>query len=255
MDKIPRYFILLGIFLSSCVSSLQVMEKHERFPENRDGHQYVVQIKIHDFEPAVISITVGEAVKWYVVDRGNHHHRVVSDTGLFDSGDLWPRDVFTLVFDAPGIYKYHDGALPLIKGEVRVSSSKTTTSGTNSGSPPDTTPTTVDTQGSQGSQSLPDTSETVDTHTDDNHNGGSNGEGNGLLPLVTPPELPMQSMQATHDGSTAKMAAIITLSLGSLILGMVGLFYFVKKKLMDENETEPLIPQKNLGTMYYATDL
>jgi plastocyanin len=47
-------------------------------------------------------------------------HRVVSDTGVFDSGDLAPGEGYLFTFNAIGSYAYHDVIYPSMAGTVQV---------------------------------------------------------------------------------------------------------------------------------------
>jgi plastocyanin len=78
-----------------------------------------VSIIDFQFQPEVVTITAGSTVSW--MNAGGSVHTTTSDTGVWDSGDLNPSDVFTWTFDAPGIYAYHCERHPtLMKGEVVV---------------------------------------------------------------------------------------------------------------------------------------
>jgi plastocyanin len=49
-------------------------------------------------------------------------HRVVSDTGVFDSGDLAPGEGYLFTFNAIASYAYHDAIYPSMAGTVEVDS-------------------------------------------------------------------------------------------------------------------------------------
>ncbi len=65
--------------------------------------------------PQTLTITKGEKVTWINKDSGNH--TVISGTdgkptGLFNSGDIGPNQMFSHVFDSTGTYPYYCKYLP-----------------------------------------------------------------------------------------------------------------------------------------------
>lgn len=64
-----------------------------------------ISIKGFAFNPDSLTVKVGTTVKW--TNDDSVVHTVTSDTGLFDSGDLNPGDVFSFTFTAAGTYAYH----------------------------------------------------------------------------------------------------------------------------------------------------
>ena len=57
------------------------------------------------FQPAEITIHVGEKVEWE--NTGQMNHTATSDTGVWDSGVLAPDQKFSFTFDTVGDYPYH----------------------------------------------------------------------------------------------------------------------------------------------------
>jgi plastocyanin len=77
-------------------------------------------VRVHDdgFQPRSVSVPVGGTVVWK--NHGKERHSVVSDTGLWDSGDMAPGVQFSFTFDRPGTYRYHCGLHPQMDGVVIV---------------------------------------------------------------------------------------------------------------------------------------
>ncbi len=87
------------------------------------ANQPAVVIKMRDmppsFDPALVTINVGDTVKWE--NTGNSVHHATDDhemaikgddvksppgTTAFDSGFMRPGDTFTHTFTTPGVYRY-----------------------------------------------------------------------------------------------------------------------------------------------------
>ena len=77
-----------------------------------------VQIKRLSFLPTTAKIKTGDTVKWVNADTLNH--QVVSNNGSFVSPILGPGKTYSHRFTAAGIYHYHDGLNPAVKGTVKV---------------------------------------------------------------------------------------------------------------------------------------
>ena len=70
------------------------------------------------FEPAELTVTVGEPVTW--TNKGTTTHTVTSDDGELDSGDNAPGAAYGHVFEAPGVYQYHCTIHPEMQGTITV---------------------------------------------------------------------------------------------------------------------------------------
>jgi plastocyanin len=64
-----------------------------------------VNIKDDKFDPGNITIQPGTAVRF--TNNGKHIHTVTAGDGRWDSRDIPPGQTFTVIFMAPGTYKYH----------------------------------------------------------------------------------------------------------------------------------------------------
>lgn len=64
-----------------------------------------VTIKGFTYTPATLTIKVGTTVKW--TNNDSVTHTVISDTGLFDSGELASGDSYSFTFTQAGTFAYH----------------------------------------------------------------------------------------------------------------------------------------------------
>ena len=77
-----------------------------------------VNISGFKFDPATITIKVGETVTW--INQDTVGHTVVSDDGSWSSKDLAKGDKFIHTFDKAGTVTYKCGVHPSMTGSVVV---------------------------------------------------------------------------------------------------------------------------------------
>jgi plastocyanin len=77
-----------------------------------------VVLKNFAFNPATVTIKVGESVTWTNQDSANH--TVAADKGEFQSSQLANGATFSFKFDKAGTYAYHCSIHPSMKGTVVV---------------------------------------------------------------------------------------------------------------------------------------
>lgn len=82
----------------------------ERKPE-------IVSIKDFAFNPPVVEINPGTTVVWVNNDESTHNVR----SAIISSPDLSTEDSYSFDFQSPGIYEYHCGIHPEMKGKIIVS--------------------------------------------------------------------------------------------------------------------------------------
>jgi plastocyanin len=70
------------------------------------------------FDPATVTIQVGESVTW--TNQDSMDHTIVADNGEFESSVLAGGAAFSFTFDTAGTYAYHCGIHPSMTGEVMV---------------------------------------------------------------------------------------------------------------------------------------
>lgn len=88
-----------------------------------------VTIQNSSFVPATLNVTVGTTVMW--INKANATQNVVSDSGLFNSGNLTNGMSYNYTFNQSGTYPYHSSVNPSMTGSIIVSasSSSSNTSG------------------------------------------------------------------------------------------------------------------------------
>jgi hypothetical protein len=69
------------------------------------GRQFDVEINNFAFSPSLLTINVGDTVKW--TNKDNVAHTVTANGGAFNSGILSTNSVFLMKFTASGSFDYH----------------------------------------------------------------------------------------------------------------------------------------------------
>jgi plastocyanin len=77
-----------------------------------------VVMKGFAFDPASVTVKVGDTVTWTNEDSATH--TVDADNGEFSSGDLAQGKTFSFKFDKAGTYPYHCKVHPNMKGTIVV---------------------------------------------------------------------------------------------------------------------------------------
>lgn len=86
-------------------------------------------IQNNAFNPSSLNVTAGTTVTW--INRDNVTQNVVSDSGLFDSGNLTNGMSYNYTFNQTGTYPYHSKISPSMKGTIVVTSNAMSQSGNN----------------------------------------------------------------------------------------------------------------------------
>ena len=82
-----------------------------------------ILIQNSTFNPNTMQVRAGTPVTW--VNQDNSTHKIVSDTGAFESPTLNPGDTFDYTFINGGEYNYHDGIKTSMKGKIIVQNKTT----------------------------------------------------------------------------------------------------------------------------------
>ncbi|MCL4418145.1 MAG: cupredoxin family copper-binding protein [Actinobacteria bacterium] len=64
-----------------------------------------VTIKSNAFDPASLTIKVGDTVTW--TNNDSYNHTITSDNGAFDSGNISGGGTFSFTFNTAGTFNYH----------------------------------------------------------------------------------------------------------------------------------------------------
>lgn len=82
------------------------------------GIEKIINIKSYTFQPGELAVISGTTVTWR--NQDSVQHIVKSDMNEFDSGTINPGKEFSYTFTAPGIYSYHCGIQPGMRGTIKV---------------------------------------------------------------------------------------------------------------------------------------
>jgi len=86
-----------------------------------------VTIQNMAFNPSTLNVKVGTTVTW--INNDTTTHDVVSDSGLFNSGNLTNGMSYNYTFNQTGSFPYHCSIHPSMTGTVVVSNSTPTSTG------------------------------------------------------------------------------------------------------------------------------
>ena len=113
--------MLFGIYRTFLIAAVVVaVWLLEAGDQAVDTPSNVAQIVIKDFmfAPDSLTIKAGTTVTWS--NKDDEPHSVVSDTGLFRSGDRDTDETFSFRFDQPGIYHFTCSIHPKMVGTIIV---------------------------------------------------------------------------------------------------------------------------------------
>ena len=122
-------FLILGVLLvigvvaaSGCTSTNQ--------STNQSVNTVVMQNMAYN--PSTLNVKVGTTVTW--VNKDTVTHDVVSDTGLFNSGNLTNGMSYNYTFNQTGTYPYYCTIHPSMTGTIVVSNATSTSTGNSNSS-------------------------------------------------------------------------------------------------------------------------
>lgn len=123
MDKT---FLFWGVVLLLAVVAISGCTSQTQNTAN------TVNIQNMAFNPSTLNVKVGTTVTW--VNRDSTAHDVVSDTGLFNSGNLNNGQSYSYTFNQAGSFPYHCGIHPSMTGTIVVSATAPVSSNNSSSS-------------------------------------------------------------------------------------------------------------------------
>jgi plastocyanin len=118
-----RYIIgaVLGIMMVVAVSGCT---------SNTSSSGNTVTIQNLAFNPTTLNVQVGKTVTW--INKDSTTHRVVSDIGLFDSGNLTNGMSYKYTFNQTGSFPYHCSIHPSMTGTIVVTTNAPTNTSSSS---------------------------------------------------------------------------------------------------------------------------
>ncbi len=81
---------------------------------------YEVSIRDYKFEPSMVQIKVGDAVRWTNNEKRTSHSVFFTGAASLESDRLFPGESWQRVFDKPGTYSYSCGPHPEMAGKIVV---------------------------------------------------------------------------------------------------------------------------------------
>ena len=115
-----RNFIFFGVLLVLGVVAVSGCT-------SKQSANNTVAIQNSVFNPVTLNVQVGTTVTW--INRDPHPQDVVSDSGLFDSGNLTNGQSYNYTFNQTGNYTYHSSLHPSMDGTIVVSTTAPTATG------------------------------------------------------------------------------------------------------------------------------
>lgn len=110
----------LGVFVPREVAARTVQPAPPAEEDTAREERRVVRVDIRDFAfiEQRLEIAPGTTVEW--VNRDDVVHTATSDDGSWNSGAIEPGASWSATFDEPGIYSYHCGPHPYMRGTITV---------------------------------------------------------------------------------------------------------------------------------------
>lgn len=96
--------LIIALPLAGCAGSGSTAASTAATTASGAGGQ-AVAIQSNSFNPASLTIKVGETVTW--TNKDSYAHTVTSDNGAFDSGSINNGATFSFTFKTAGTYSYH----------------------------------------------------------------------------------------------------------------------------------------------------
>jgi plastocyanin len=121
-----KNFIFLGVLLVLGVVTVSGCTSQNQTATN------TVTIQNMAFNPSTLNVQVGTTVTW--INKDTVTHDVVSDTGVFNSGNLTNGMSYNYTFNQTGSFPYHCAIHPSMTGTIVVSTNAPTSTGSSNSS-------------------------------------------------------------------------------------------------------------------------
>ena len=116
-----KNFLFLGVLMVLGVVAVSGCTSQTQSAAN------TVTIQNMAFNPSTLNVQVGTTVTW--INKDSVTHDVVSDTGLFTSGNLTNGMSYNYTFNQTGSFPYHCAIHPSMTGTIVVSTNAPTSTG------------------------------------------------------------------------------------------------------------------------------
>lgn len=117
-----RGALALAWLLGGCQGGLEVATVSAAAPGPAGPGTKTVEVAIRDFlyEPATVSIRVGQSVSWTNYDEAPHDAVAFPGKGTWKTPLLKINESASQVFREPGVYPYYCSVHPAMRGTVEV---------------------------------------------------------------------------------------------------------------------------------------
>ena len=116
-----RNLIFVGVFLVLGIVAVSGCTSNNQTSGN------TVTIQNMAFNPSTLNVQVGTTVTW--INKDSVTHDVVSDTGVFNSGNLTNGMSYNYTFNQTGSFPYHCAIHPSMTGTIVVSTNAPSSTG------------------------------------------------------------------------------------------------------------------------------
>jgi plastocyanin len=117
--------VLVGILLFRASLSPASAQREQSKSAESPNQTFNVSIIDFAFQPASLTVEVGDTVTW--TNSGAANHTSTSDSGLWSSGTLAPGQSFSFTFTSVGSFAYHCAIHPGMTGTIIVVAAATDT--------------------------------------------------------------------------------------------------------------------------------
>lgn len=116
--KFPGTIIMITVVLTACASQNNAPAAAATSLPAISGNEVKVTISGFAFDPATVTIKVGETVTW--TNQDAVVHTVAADDNSWNSENLGNGASYSHTFDSAGTFTYRCGVHPSMKGTVIV---------------------------------------------------------------------------------------------------------------------------------------
>ena len=114
-----RFFVFL-VFIALLSGSIGCTKSNDYTSSTSGGTQGANDVWLQGsmFNPATLTVAVNATVVW--TNKDSFTHDVISDSTMFNSGNMGSNAIYSFHFTKKGSYKYHCSFHALMKGTIIV---------------------------------------------------------------------------------------------------------------------------------------
>ena len=112
--------LFLAALLPSLIAAitLPALGQRQERPQQAPEPKGKVSVLDSEFKPDLVSIAVGESVRW--TNQSERDHKIVAEKDAFAAGTIKAGKTLTRTFEKAGTFKYYCSLHPRAKGTVEV---------------------------------------------------------------------------------------------------------------------------------------